>query len=30
MLLAQQVIDRLDRIEGLNGHLNKDGNPVTH
>ena len=30
MLLAQEVIDRLDRIKGHLGDLHKNGNPVRH
>lgn len=30
VLLAQQIVDSLDRVEGLDGHLDKDGDPVAH
>ena len=27
---AQEVVDRLDRVKGVDGHLDKDGIPVAH
>jgi hypothetical protein len=30
MLFAEQIIDRLNGIEGAEGHFNEDGAPVAH